>query len=107
MGGGAIVIRQMKALLSLDAAGFHKGIDGAESRLQKFAAGMTRIGRTMTAAFTLPIVAGFGFAVKAASDLEEATSAAAQVYGAGADVIIAKSKASAAAVGLSSAEYLT
>jgi hypothetical protein len=105
--GGAIVIRQMKALLSLDAAGFDKGLDGAESRLDRFGQKMRAWGASMTAAVTVPLIAAGTAFVKWASDVEEATSAATQVYGAGAAFILDRSKESATAVGLSSAEYLS
>jgi hypothetical protein len=104
--GGAIVIRQMKALLSLDAAGFDKGLDGAESRLDRFGQKMRSWGASMTAAVTLPLIAAGTAFVKWASDVQEATSAATQVYGAGADAIIAKSKEAAETVFLSEGDYL-
>jgi hypothetical protein len=97
----------MKALLSLDAAGFDKGLDGAESRLDRFGQKMRAWGASMTAAVTVPLIAAGTAFVKWASDVEEATSAATQVYGAGAAFILDRSKESATAVGLSSAEYLS
>lgn len=75
----------LKYTLSLDKRGFDKELDQASGRMQTLGGrlnnfsksmssigkNLTRVGGTMTKAVTLPIVGGFGLAIKAASDLEE------------------------------------
>lgn len=72
-----------------DIDNFARGVDGARRKAsdfftgvqkdlerlvngRKLAAAFTEIGQSMTTAFTLPIVAGFGSVIKASSDFESA-----------------------------------
>lgn len=57
--------------LKIDTSQFDKASESINSKLQNVGNKMKRIGKTMTAAVTLPVVAGFGVAIKAASDLNE------------------------------------
>jgi hypothetical protein len=59
----------------------------------------------MTASLTVPIVAGMGKAVNAASDLEQATGAVNIVFGDSADIIEKFGQTSATAVGLAESEF--
>lgn len=99
-------LAKLNVLLTLTNRDFNRGLDEAENRLERFGRRAMSIGKTMTAAFTLPIVAGFAMAVNAASDLEEALSAVGTVYGDSAEWVIKWSKRAATEVGLSQAEYL-
>lgn len=57
--------------LGLNTSEFDKKAAGISSTLNNVGKKMSSIGQTMTMAVTLPIVAGFGFAIKGASDLNE------------------------------------
>src|SRR5437870_931213 len=108
------VAASLQVKLDMDSTGFSSGVTAAESRLDKFknkvdsvSASMRDIGGKATAALTVPIVAGFGSAINAASDLNEATSAVETTYGSAAAAIIASSKNAATAVGQSQEQYLS
>lgn len=57
--------------LGLDTSEFDKKAAGISSTLSSVGKKMSSIGTTMTLGLTLPILAGFGFAIKGASDLNE------------------------------------
>ena len=57
--------------LGLDTSKFDKAAAGVSSKMQAIGSKMSSAGKTMTLGLTLPIVAGFGLAVKAASDYNE------------------------------------
>lgn len=57
--------------LKLDTSQFDKAMSGIASKTQEIGSKMTDVGKKMTLGLTLPIVAGAGFAIKAASDLNE------------------------------------
>jgi phage-related protein len=57
--------------LGLNTSEFDKKAAGISSTLSSVGKKMSSIGTTMTLGVTLPIVAGFGFAIKGASDLNE------------------------------------
>lgn len=57
--------------LDLKTEKFDKAADSIKRKTQAIGDKMTSIGKTMTVGLTLPIVAGMGFAVKAASDFNE------------------------------------
>ena len=57
--------------LHLDTSAFDKAAGSIAAKTQKIGNKMSSVGKTMTKGLTLPIVAGFGYAVKAASDLNE------------------------------------
>ena len=72
----------LKAVLSADISNFERGMKQASNAMKDFqnntkglsqvADGMKSVGKTMTAAFTVPFVAGMGASVKAAADYETA-----------------------------------
>lgn len=57
--------------LGLDTKKFDQATNSLGSKLSSVGSRMRDVGKTMTVGLTLPIVAGFGLAVKAASDLNE------------------------------------
>jgi TP901 family phage tail tape measure protein len=72
-----ITVGVLRALLTLDTAQFQSGMRESagsakkfEGQLRSIGGNMTQIGGTLTAAVTLPIVAAFGGATKAAIDFE-------------------------------------
>jgi hypothetical protein len=106
MGGMAGTLAKLNVILALDGRNFSRGLDEAESRMQRFGAAARRWGAMLTAAVTLPIVAGFGMAVNAASDLAEAQSAVNTVYGESASLIAGYNESVAESLGLSRQEAL-
>ncbi len=102
--------------LGLNADGYKKGLAGAESRTSSAAANMgsklkgigssmLKTGAIATAGLTVPIVAGLGKSVMAASDLEESINAVNVVFGDAASTILDFGTTSATAVGLSASEF--
>lgn len=85
------------------------GIDSSDmdGSLKKVGDKLRGIGSMMTATVTVPVVTAFGFMIKGASDLAEATSAATTVFGNESQKIIDASKNAATQVGLSQQEYLS
>jgi hypothetical protein len=65
-----------------------KGIDRVAGKTETAAQKMSRAGRKLTIGVTVPLVAAGAAAFSMASDLDEATSQARQVFGEGADGII-------------------
>lgn len=57
--------------LDLQTDKFDSAISGMSGRLQSIGQKMTSIGKTMTIGLTLPILAGFGYSIKQASDFQE------------------------------------
>ncbi len=57
--------------LKLDTSKFDSAVEGLNSKLSKVGDRMQDVGKRMSTFVTLPIVAGFGLAVKAASDMNE------------------------------------
>lgn len=78
----------------------------ALAKMEQFGADMTRIGQSMTVAFTLPLIAAGGFAVEAASNLEETKNKATVVFGDMADSVIKNAERADSALGLSQQKYL-
>lgn len=103
---GGLTVAELRWVASADTTGFDKGVDRADSRFSGFA------GRLLKGAAGLAVGAGAGFAafaasgVGAASDVSESASKVGVVFGRQAVQIIAASKTSAAAMGLSSGAYL-
>lgn len=83
------------------------GLAGAADKVGKFGQSLTDVGEKMLTRFTLPILGGFGFAVKSASDLNESMSAVSTVFGKNASDIQNWSKNSAQALGISQAAALS
>lgn len=57
--------------LKLDTSAFDKAVSNVSNKAQAVGKKMVSMGKTMTMGVTLPVVAGFGYAIKAASDLQE------------------------------------
>ncbi len=57
--------------LDLNTTPFDKAMSGLSDKLGQIGHKMQSVGKTMTVGMTLPIIAGAGFAIKAASDLNE------------------------------------
>ena len=93
--------------LGLDDAGFSKGLAGTKAKLNSWGQSLTTAGAAATAGLTLPILAGAGKAVMAASDLGEAVSATQTIYGKSAASVIAWGKTTANAYGISNAAALS
>lgn len=102
--------------LGLDSTAYKSGLAGADSATasaaQNMSSKLTGIGTSMmktgaiaTAGLTVPIVAGLGKAVMAASDLEESINAINVVFGDAAAPIIAFGETSATSVGLSQSAF--
>ena len=68
---------------------------------------MKSVGRSMTMAITLPVVAGLALAVKQASNLEESVNAVQVTFGKASKGILDLGKNAANAVGMSAAEFNT
>lgn len=75
-----MTIASLAVQLLADTTKLYQGFRDAEGRMLAFGSKLEDIGRTMTTAATLPIVAGLGFAVKAASDAEETFTKFAVVF---------------------------
>ena len=61
----------LNIVFGADLKGFDNAMKKAQKKLKKFGSSMTRIGGTMSASVTLPILAAAGASVKMASDMEE------------------------------------
>lgn len=87
-----------------------RGIDAAHAslgtKLKSIGSKVAGVGTTMTKNFTLPIAAGFGFAFKSASDLNESMSKVGVVFGKSAGQIKSWSSTSATALGMSQQQAL-
>jgi len=81
------------------------GVDKTNKKLKSVGESMTKTGAVMTGALTVPIVAGFGASVMAASDLGESVSAVQTVFGDASDTIYEFGQTSATAVGLSEQQF--
>lgn len=57
--------------LKLNTSAFDRAVTNVSSKAKSVGTKMVSMGKTMTMGVTLPVIAGFGFAVKAASDLNE------------------------------------
>lgn len=66
--------------IGADIGELEKGLDRATKKLNDVSKKMSDVGKTMTTRLTLPIVTGFGLAVKAASDADETFSKFATVF---------------------------
>lgn len=86
--------------LSLDTSKFDKASAGLTSKMNSIGSGMTDIGKKMTLGVTLPVVAGFAYAVKSASDLNETLNKVEVAFGANAKEVKAWSKTSINSMGL-------
>jgi hypothetical protein len=80
--------RKLEIVLSGDAksalrafSATEKGAQGLAGKLDKLGGQMTDAGKKMTIGLTVPIVAGFGFAANAASDLNESVNVTGITFG--------------------------
>jgi phage-related minor tail protein len=110
----ATPIARLMVELGLDPKGFTKGLAEAdnqlgktESRLASWGKNLTSAGKSLTAGVTLPLVAAGGVAIKWASDLNEASSAVATVFGADAEKVAGAQGSVAKSLGLSREEALS
>lgn len=85
---------------------FNKSMDTATSKLQQTSQKMRSVGAKMTAAFTVPIVAGGAAVFQAASSMQESMSKVSTVFGDAGKDMLEWSKTTAKAMGLSRAESL-
>jgi len=86
--------------LSLNTKPFDSAVAGIKSKTQNIGNGLKSLGQTMTASVTLPVVAGFGFMVKSASDLNETINKVEVAFKDQADVVKKWSKTSVQSMGL-------
>ncbi len=87
--------------------GFNSALDGVSTKLTEVGEKMRAVGTKMTIGLTIPIVTGFGMAVKAASNLGEAQSATDKVFGESAKVMDKWAASGAKNFGMNKAEALT
>lgn len=98
---GTLVVRVIGD--SRDLAGKLREVEGS---LKKFGDKAARIGKKLTTHLTLPIIAGFGLAGKAASDLGEAINATTVTFGESGAEIVEWSKTTADAMGIARTDAL-
>lgn len=86
--------------LGLDTSKFDNSVSKMNAKLKNVGKSMQNIGSKMTTFVTLPIVAGAGFAVKAASDLEETINKVDVSFGKSADTVKEWARTSVKSMGL-------
>ncbi len=89
------VVSTLGVVMDLDSTGFERGLNNVRDKLQDTGRRLQAIGGIMTATVTAPIVGGLGYAVTAASDLNESISKTGVVFGDSAADILAWSEDSA------------
>ena len=89
-----------------DARSLSKELGGAETKLATFGKKAERLGKTMTATVTLPLVAGGAAAVKWAGELEDSGALAQEVFKGNARDIEAWSKTTAKTLGIAEKDAL-
>ncbi len=82
-----------------------KEVNSAASKASKVAEKAIDLGGKLTRNLTLPIAAGFGLAIKSASDLEQSIGAVDAVFGSAAETVKGIAEGAAEALGLSEAEF--
>ena len=100
------VVSTLSVKVDLDSAGFSSKIDGLGAKLDNLGSRARALGGALTTRVTAPIVAGFGAAVWAASDLNETINKTTVVFDDAAAGVMAWSEDSATAFGLSQNEAL-
>ncbi len=73
-------VAKLNVQIGAELGGLQKSLKNASASLQSFGKKASEIGQSMSTRLTLPIVGGFAFAVKAASDAEETFSKFATVF---------------------------
>lgn len=95
--------------LTADDSQMRTDIDNAGKfalqKMEKFGQGLRQVGQSMTVGFTLPILAAGGFAINAASDLEESVNAVNVVFGESSEALHTFGKTAATEVGLAQSEF--
>jgi len=91
--------------LSTDQKDYDKGLRTAKRKAIELSESLTRVGRTLSAAITLPFAALSGLAVKASSDLNESMNAVNVVFGQSAKIIEGWGATASKNVGLAQAEF--
>lgn len=86
--------------LKLDTSGFDRAAAQIGDTIGKVGKKMQSMGKTMTTRVSLPLAAGFGFAIKAASDLEETINKVNVSFGDSAKSVHEWSKTSIKSMGL-------
>ena len=110
-------LARMVVKLQLDSQGFAKGVGQIEKdaenaakkinkSLIKIGDGLQNIGNRMTTFITLPLVAGFGLATKAASDLNETMNKTQVIFGDSTNDILKFFQNSSTAMGMSKNQAL-
>lgn len=74
-GASSSSIANLVINITVNEQRFSQSIDRMSDKMKAFGKSMSDTGKTMTKAFTVPIVAGLGYAVKSAADFEQAMSA--------------------------------
>lgn len=80
---------------------FSQGLDKTRTNLDKWGQSLRDTGQKFTLGLTTPIVAGFGFMIKSASDLNETMTATESVFGSSAKDIKAWAKTADRSLGMS------
>lgn len=103
-----MVVAELFAKLGLDGKEFDRGITAMDKRagglvptLQGISNKMEKVGKAMSTYVTLPVLAGLGLSVKAASDLEETMNKVDVVFGSAAESVKEFMGDAATALGMS------
>lgn len=88
------------------AASLNGKVNSVSDKLQSIGKGMTDVGKKMTVGLTLPIVAGAGFAIKSASDLNETMNKVNVAFGTSAKSVMAFGDTSLKSLGLAKGSAL-
>lgn len=103
-----LVVADLMAKLGLDSREFDRGITGLDKQagrlkptLQDISNKMQTVGKSMSTFVTLPVLAGLGLSVKAASDLEETMNKVDVVFGSAAGSVKKFMSDAATALGMS------
>lgn len=68
------VIRNLVVKIGADIAGLTKGLKSAQQQLDKVSKKMSKVGKSLTASFTLPLLSFAALAIKSSSDVEDSMS---------------------------------
>lgn len=100
------VLSKLVVELGFDSKGFRSGINDIKGELNKMGASFRDVGMKATAGLTLPIAAGFTYAIGIASDANEAIDASGLVFKENAKEMEAWALTGAAAFGMNQVEAL-
>jgi hypothetical protein len=109
----AIQLGSAYGKVNLDVKGLIDGVRQGKLSLQSLAAAgqamgqtLQNVGRTLSLALTIPILAMGAASIKAASDFEETKNKAIVVFGEMSDSVVSNADRAAAALGVSKTQYL-